>query len=153
MPASQFCHRDQMRCCVSAETQQVIPFFLSCLTRRWGPWLYSAVGHRYPRWRLQLLCHMPRRRRHESAHVCRVTPNMPAASGCEHGWGQEEGTQSRSLTWMAGTQILELSPVASQGVYWQETGVRNQSWDSDPGTLACGHLNCYAKHLAQALSF
>lgn len=39
------------------------------------------------------------------------------------GQSQEPETQSGSPTWVVGTQPLEPSPAASQGLQWQEAGI------------------------------
>lgn len=63
--------------------------------------------------------------------------HSPSASDSQS-QSQDKGTQSRTPTSVAGTQLLEPSPAVSQREQHPGAGVRYQSRYFDVG---CGHLN------------
>lgn len=65
----------------------------------------------------------------EGIETARSYPLVHPWNACNgQGWvrsGTESEMQARSPMWEAGTQVLE--PADSQGMYWQDAGIRNQS--------------------------
>lgn len=62
---------------------------------------------------------------------------MPITVKTESDWNQEPGTQSGSPVWVAGTLVLELYSVDSQGVPQQDAGLEVR-WDCQRGGLLWG---------------
>lgn len=58
------------------------------------------------------------------------TPPDACSGQSEPGQSRELETQSSCVMQMAGTQLPE-----PQGLHYLETGIRSQSWDSNPGIL------------------
>lgn len=62
--------------------------------------------------------------------------------GTGPGGSWELGIQSESPVWVAGAQILELTPAAAHGAHKHVAGIKSQSQVLNPGTpMGCGHSN------------
>lgn len=86
--------------------------------------VHAQSGH----WGRQQTNHTDQRVTQRSA-TCWFALQMPATSKAEPGGSHEPGTSSECPMWVAGTHLLEPSPVVSQNVCSQEAGSA-RSWTS-----------------------
>lgn len=81
-----------------------------------------------------------KREEREVSHMYWCTLHMLPAAGTRLGWSQKLGTQSRVLTWVAGTQLLELSLLPP----WIHISRKLESVaraEYGKGALMCRHLH------------
>lgn len=87
------------------------------------------------------------------AFIYGFTSQKPVMSGTGPILGQKPGTQLSSPMWVAGVQLLHLSLLAPRICRSMESArVRNQGTKPSYSSLACGHLNCWVKHLLPIFS-
>lgn len=71
----------------------------------------------------------------QTAPICWFNPQIPAPARAGPGWSREPGTQCGCLTWVAGTQLVEPSPLPPRVCVGRK--LEQGTWASRSSALAC----------------